>query len=716
MSANQAQIEISAVDKTKEAFESVGNAVSGLKSHFVHLAELAGVAMFGEMIRGSLESADQLNKMSQSVGVSVESLSRLSLSAKLSDVDMETLAKSMGKLDKGIRDAADGTGTGAQAFDYLGIKVKDSQGHLKNSDVIMAEVADKFAGLEDGAGKTALAMDIFGKAGAGMIPMLNAGSQSLRENAEMSDRLGLTLTKETAAGAEVVNDRFALMGQAAKGMANTAMTQLLPTIDKISKMFVDAATDTDTLKKEFGALEIMIKSVITIGVVVKDVFAQIGTVIGGVAAAIVLALTGDFKGAKDAIVNMSHDMVESMSNDIGSIAKVWTENTPKIKAAAKESGKQAVGGYAAAVVDGSKAAYSEAMAMLEQEFKERVAYGQKHQTNLNMQLANMLISERQFSNSKQQLLLAGLAQEQQILQKELELAQKNNDAKKAIELKGAIERNKIATEEASGPTAYDAKAKKAAQTLLEIENKSYKDRLDLAEQYRKNNGEQDGRYKMMSEQAQIDHENAISSLIQKGAVTRLDYDKMTGKQQLQTHISLLSNMLSASATHSRAAFEAVKVLQLAQAAINLPATVIAAYKSGMEAGGPFGPAVGAAYAALAFATQMIQIDAINSASFGGGASGGSAPSAGGMAATAIPGQMANPNSVGSTPSSAANAAGTSAMNAPAAQPVNVYIQGNVMTADFVTNTVIPEIKNQITNADVTIIDPRSRQAQMLAGA
>jgi hypothetical protein len=109
---------------------------------------------------------------------------------------------------------------------------------------------------------------------------------------------------------------------------------------------------------------------------------------------------------------------------------------------------------------------------------------------------------------------------------------------------------------------------------------------------------------------------------------------------------------------------------------------------------------------------MINVAAIESSTFGGSNASGSAPSAGGISSTSIPGQVANPHVVPST----VTATTAPAVNAPAMQPVNVYIQGNVMTADFVTNTVIPEIKNQITNADVTIIDPRSRQAQMLAGA
>ncbi len=703
MTLNVAELVITAKDKTSEGFESVNNALEGLKSRTAHLVEALGVGAFAEMIHSSMETADQLNKMSQSTGVSVESLSRLSLSAKLSDVDMDTLAKSIGKLDKGIRDAADGTGTAAKAFDYLGISAKDSHGHLKNSDQIMAEVADKFAGLQDGAGKTALAMDIFGKAGAGMIPMLNEGSAALKENADMSDKLGLTLSKETAAGAEKVNDRFTLMGQAAKGMANVAMTQLLPVIDNISKLFVDQATDTENLKNKFAVLEGAIKSLVTAGIVLKDVFAEVGTAIGGVAAAAILALHGDFSGAKDALANMGHDMVDNMSHDMESIAKVWTDSTPAITHAAEESAKATVDGYGSKAAKVAKVAkqardqeYINALAMLEAEYKDTVTYGQKHQNNLNMQLANMLISEKDFSAAKQALTLQDLDKEKNYLEEELLLAQSKNDRLKAIEIQGRLERNKIAAEEASGPTAYDAKANKASMSPLELEKKSYQDRLDLAETYRKNNGEADGRYRDMMLAAQQDHEVAMTNLIQKGAVTRADFENMTGIQQLQTHVALLGNMLNASAQHSRSAFEMMKVVRLAEAAISLPSTVMKAYESGMAAGGPFGPVVGAAYAAMAFATQMVQMNAIQSASFGGSMS--SAPAGGGSVGVgALPGQTTNP----SVPA-AAQAAAQPAV-AASMRTVNIVMSGgaNLYSADSIRNQLIPAL-NAAAGDGVTI--------------
>ena len=58
---------------------------------------------------------------------------------------------------------AAGTGTAKNALEFLGISAEDAAGHIKNSDQIMVEVADKFANMENGAGKTAMAIDIFGK-------------------------------------------------------------------------------------------------------------------------------------------------------------------------------------------------------------------------------------------------------------------------------------------------------------------------------------------------------------------------------------------------------------------------------------------------------------------------------------------------------------------------------------------------------------------------
>ncbi len=592
MTFNVAEIILSATDKTQEGFNSARTAMESLREHAGKLAAALGVGMFAAMLKESLSAADHMGKMAQSVGVSVESLSRLSLSAKLSDVDMDSLAKSMGKLDKNIVEASQGTGMAASAFDYLGIHVRDAHGHLKNSDEVMKEVADKFAGLQDGAGKTTLSMAIFGKAGQEMIPMLNKGSGELKQNAEMAEKLGLALSTQTAAAAEEVNDRFALMGQASKGLVNHAMVELLPTIQKISALFIDNATDADNLKNKFAMLDAGIKSLVTVGITVKDVFEQIGKALGGTVAAIVLAMQGDFAGAGNALKEMSHDMVKTMTDDMEDVAKLWAENTAIPKAAAdmaKKSIEWAGKEKQQAVKKIKDQESLDMITSLDEELKTHAAYLQYQEKNLQAQLGNMLISEKDFYTSKKQLALDDLQYQAGVLERELMLAKKAEDSKKAIEIEGKIARNKIAQDEAGGANEYDMKANKASISPFELEKKAYQARLDLADTYRKNKGDADGRARQMELDAQADYESKLNALIQRGAVSRNDFEAMSGKQQLQTHIAMLGNMLNASAQHSRAAFEAMKVVRLAEAAIALPSTIMHAYKSGMEAGGPSAP-------------------------------------------------------------------------------------------------------------------------------
>ena len=91
------------------------------------------------------------------------------------------------------------------------------------------------------------------------------------------------------------------------------------------------------------------------------------------------------------------------------------------------------------------------------------------------------------------------------------------------------------------------------------------------------------------------------------------------KNKLQGALSFFAADFGGLSQHSRKMFELTKAARLADAAINIPSTVIAAAKHGSEIGGwPLGLAMGAA----ALASQLSQLKAIQSASFGGGSSGG----------------------------------------------------------------------------------------------
>lgn len=261
------------------------NAQKGLsKWQVVALGAFAAVATAGVAAGIALEKAmgsainrfDDMGKAAQKVGVSVEALSRLEYAAKLSDVSLEQLTGGLQRLSKGMADVASGsTGPAASAFEALGISVTNAAGQLRDSDVVFAEVADRFARMEDGSTKTALAIGIFGKAGADLIPLLNEGRDGLAALADESDRFGQTISQNAAANAEAFNDNLTRVQAGMEGVTNVITSAALPVLTYLSDKFVQAASDGDLLQSFAEGFIVVMKSVVSVAAVVATAIGSI---------------------------------------------------------------------------------------------------------------------------------------------------------------------------------------------------------------------------------------------------------------------------------------------------------------------------------------------------------------------------------------------------------------------------------------------------------
>jgi len=184
-------IALSAVDKSKAAFDAVDRHFGGLEKKAAAFgatlgkltAALASIAAVGVAVnvRSAINASDELAKLSQRIGLSVESLSTLRFAAELADVNLDSLANGIKKLQVNMADAQRGTGEAVSAFRALNLNIEESPGKLKVTEELLLEIAEKFAGFEDGANKTALAIKIFGRAGADLIPFLNQGRAGIEE-------------------------------------------------------------------------------------------------------------------------------------------------------------------------------------------------------------------------------------------------------------------------------------------------------------------------------------------------------------------------------------------------------------------------------------------------------------------------------------------------------------------------------------------------------
>jgi len=84
-----------------------------------------------------------------------------------------------------------------------GIEIKDTNGQLLESNVILGNTADKFASMEDGVKKNTLAVSLFGRSGAALLPFLSKGSAGVTDLKAKMDELGVSFDE---AGLEKVKN------------------------------------------------------------------------------------------------------------------------------------------------------------------------------------------------------------------------------------------------------------------------------------------------------------------------------------------------------------------------------------------------------------------------------------------------------------------------------------------------------------------------------
>lgn len=257
MSNTNVSFTLTASDKTQAAFASVGNGLGQLKSKSESLfsAFSGGIAGglatgllgagFTAAITGAIDSLDKLNDASERLGISVEDLSALNFAGKMNGVEFDDMTAALAKLSSKMQDAAAGGKDSGALFADMGIKVADASGKLKSADAVFTEMAEQFSQFEDGAGKTALAVDAFGKSGAKMVPILNGGAAGLKAMREEAASLGGIIDGKLAKQAAEFNDNMdklsVLAGSAGKSIAGG----LLPWLNKTAEAFLVAQKHSD---------------------------------------------------------------------------------------------------------------------------------------------------------------------------------------------------------------------------------------------------------------------------------------------------------------------------------------------------------------------------------------------------------------------------------------------------------------------------------------
>ncbi|TRO09215.1 phage tail protein [Ectopseudomonas mendocina] len=499
MASNRAQILISAVDQTKTAFDSIKRGLGGLtdtaKSVNGVLANLGvGVSLagIGAMIKSSIDSADALDEMSQRTGIAVESLSLLVPAAQLSAVSTEKFEAGLKKLATGMLEAATGSEESAQNFDALGVAIQNQDGTLRDSEQVLLDLADRFQAMPDGAEKAALAVDIFGKAGAEMIPFLNQGREGVGALKQEAAELGLQLSADTAAQAGNFNDALDKLKLATQSIGNQIIASLLPALNDMAGGMVESAKQGGTLRVILDGVVLVLKTLALGAATVGKAFVALGEAIGAGVAAAVEALKGNTDGAKAIIADLKGNLVKRL-DELASFRdslfdpKPIEVKAPKIQADPELLQRLTRSKAGAAAQDTTGAQTTLMKAQLDAEFallKDGLA---RQQTALDAALEDRLVSVRDYYTQKtaieQREVDAEIARKQQELARSQQVATTGKSENDRLRAKAEVAKAEadLITLNNRRTDIEQANARKAAQAERELADALAQAREELAQ-------------------------------------------------------------------------------------------------------------------------------------------------------------------------------------------------------------------------------------------
>jgi hypothetical protein len=270
----------------------------------------AGAAIAAPMVAAAKSAADSgaaIYEMSKRTGMSVPNLSALAYASEMTGASLDNVEVSVKKMQKALFEAAQGGEKAQEAFSLLGLSVDDLA--KLNPDEQFALIAKRLSDIKDPAIKSGIALELFGKSGTELIPMME-NLQSLSGDAA---KLGLIKTDASAKEAKEFSDVLKILGLVVKSVVNSIGTALMPVLKQFATRIIDGVLTVRNFIREHQQL-------------VVTVF-QVAAAIMGVGAGL-LAVSYIFTGLSKAVGVLSTIFGVVQSVITGIVAVIGAMLTP----------------------------------------------------------------------------------------------------------------------------------------------------------------------------------------------------------------------------------------------------------------------------------------------------------------------------------------------------------------------------------------------------
>lgn len=253
----RAKVRIEGEDATGAAFKAaLGNAQktanqmsTAFRTAFagISIAAIAGVG------RDAIKLGDDIHKAAVKAGLGGKAMSELAYAAKLADIEIEGLSTSIRKMQINLSEAGTGSKKPLEALRALGLELDD----LKKlaADHQFELIGDRISRLKDPADRARASTELFGKAGADLLPLFEQGAAGIREARIEAEKLGHSFDNEMLQKLADADDATARLAAAWNGFSAVLMSKVAPALTHVLNQLAKAQTYSDLPKNlPMGAL------------------------------------------------------------------------------------------------------------------------------------------------------------------------------------------------------------------------------------------------------------------------------------------------------------------------------------------------------------------------------------------------------------------------------------------------------------------------------
>lgn len=161
---------------------------------------------FRTMTREATNTVGALGEQAAQLGVNTTALQEYRYAASQAGIEQSEMDTALSQLTRRLGEAAGGAKAPAEALAKLGISLRDSEGNVRTASQTIPLIADALRTIPSEAEKAAILVDLFGRSGQKLLPLLNEGAQGIKSLTDAAREMGLVLTEEEIANADKYAD------------------------------------------------------------------------------------------------------------------------------------------------------------------------------------------------------------------------------------------------------------------------------------------------------------------------------------------------------------------------------------------------------------------------------------------------------------------------------------------------------------------------------